>query len=133
VHADHVDVLAVQAGQHLGLDHLVGVAHRHPAPRHVDDPVHDRHQRVHVVGREQHGDVFGPGQPGQHRDDPLLAGDVQVGQRLVEQQQPRPADQGVRDHDPLLLAAGQLADPRVRVPLRSDRGEHVGDQLAARP
>ena len=63
-----------------------------------------------------------PGQPREHRDDPLLAGDVQVGQRLVEQQQPRPADQGVRDHDPLLLAAGQLAHPRVGVPLRADGG-----------
>ena len=130
---DHVDVLAVQAGQDLGLDHLIGVAHRDPAPGHVDDPVHDRHQRVHIVRREQHRDALGPGQPREHRHDALLAGDVQVGQRLVEQQQPRLADQGVRDHDPLLLAAGQLADPGVRVPLRADGGQHVGDQLATGP
>ena len=133
MHPDHVDVLAVQPGQHLGLDHLVGGADRHPARGHVDDPVHHRHQRVHVVRRQQHRDALGPGQPGQHRDDPLLAGDVQVGQRLVEQQQPRQADQRVRDHDPLLLAAGQLADPRVGVPPRADRGQHVVDQLAAGP
>ena len=133
MHADHVDVLAVQPGEDLGLHHLVGVAHRDLARGHVDDPVHDRHQRVHVVRGEQDGDLLGPGQPGQHRDDALLAGDVQVGQRLVEQQQLRPADQGVRDHDPLLLAAGQLADPGVRVALRADGGEHVADQLAAGP
>jgi hypothetical protein len=39
----------------------------------------------------------------------------------------------VRDHDPLLLAAGQLAHPRVGVPPRADRGQHVVDELAAGP
>ena len=41
---------------------------------------------------------------------------VEVGQRLVEQQQLRPADQRAADRDPLLLAArgrGRLALERV--------------------
>ena len=84
VHPYHVDVLAVQPRQDLGLDDLVGTADRYLACGHVDDPVHHRHQLVHVVRREQHGDPLGPGEPGQHRDDPLLTRDVQVGQRLVE-------------------------------------------------
>ena len=41
------------------------------------------------------------------------AADVEVGQRLVEQQQPGPADQGVGDQHPLLLAPGELPDPGV--------------------
>ena len=42
-------------------------------------------------------------------DDLLAAADVEVGQRLVEQQELRPADQGVGDQDALLLATGQVA------------------------
>ena len=133
VHPDHVDVLAVQAGQDLGLDHLVGAADRDPAAGHVDDPVHHRHQRVHVVRRSSTAIPSARASRASTETIALLAGDVQVGQRLVEQQQPGPADQGVRDHDPLLLAAGQLADPCVGVPLRADGGQHVGDQLAASP
>ena len=53
------------------------------------------------------------GHPGEQRHDLLRAPEVEVGQRLVEQQQLRPADQGVGDQDPLLLAAGERADPAV--------------------
>ena len=51
--------------------------------------------------------------------------DVQVRQRLVEQQQLRAADKGLGDHDPLLLPARQVPDPGVREPGRSDRVEHL--------
>ena len=91
-----------------------------PAGRQVDDPVHDRQQRVHLVRRDQHGDLLLRGDPAEQRDDLLLAADVEVGQRLVEQQQPGTADQRVRDQDPLLLAAGQVADPGVGEPLGVD-------------
>ncbi len=45
------------------------------------------------------------GDPRQQSDDLLGAAQVEVRQRLVEQQQRRAADQRVRDQDPLLLAA----------------------------
>src|SRR4051812_32521000 len=48
VYPDHVDVLPVQPGQPLGGDPALGAAHRDPAPGDVGDPVHHRHQRVHV-------------------------------------------------------------------------------------
>ena len=41
--------------------------------------------------------------------DLAAGGGVQCGQRLVEQQQPRVADQGPRQRDPLRLTTGQRA------------------------
>ena len=104
-----------------------------PAVGDVHDPVHDAEQRVHVVRGEQHGDLLLAGQPAEHRDDLLLAPEVEVGQRLVEQQQLGPGDQGVRDQHPLLLAAGELAHPRVGVPGRAHVAQRRLDHLPALP
>ena len=65
-------------------------------------------------------------------DDLLGAAQIEVRQRLVEQQQLRAADQRVRDQDPLLLAARQLPDARVGERARVDRVEHLLHQRAAR-
>ena len=107
VHAEHVDVVAVEPlSTSERTTSSVGAAGR-ATGREVDDPVHHRQQRVHLVGRDQHRDLLLGGDPRQQLDDLLGAAQVEVGQRLVEQQQPRPADQRVRDQDPLLLAARQ--------------------------
>ena len=90
VDAEHVDVLAVQGAEHLGADHLLGRAARRPARGDVDDTVHHRQQRVHLVRRDEHRDPLLPRDPGQQGDDLLLAADVQVGQWLVQEQQPGP-------------------------------------------
>ena len=121
---DHLYRESVQPGEHLGLDDVVGGSDRYLAASHVDDRVHHLQQRVHVVRGQQHGDVLVPAQLREQSDDAPRARDVQVRQRLVEQQQPRLADQRVRDHHALLLAAGQLADPRVLVAERADGLEH---------
>ena len=65
------------------------------------------------------------------RDHLLGASQVEIRERLVEQQQLRPRDQRVRDQDPLLLSARQLTDAGVGESGRVDRGEHLLDQLAA--
>ena len=85
-------------------------------------------QRVHVVGGEQHGDALLGGDPRQQRDDLLLASDVEVGERLVEEQQLRSADEGVGDEHPLLLAAGEVADALVGEARRVDRVKHLLDE-----
>ena len=92
------------------------------AVRHVHDPVHDAEQGVHVVGRHVHRDLLLTGQLAEQGDDLLLAAQVEVGERLVEQQQLGPGDQRVGDQHALLLAAGQFADPGIGVPVRA----HVG-------
>ena len=130
VHPDHVHVLAVQVAEHVGADHLVRGPGGGLAAGQVDDAVHEWQQRVHVVRRDQHRDALFPGHLAEQADHVLLAGDIQVGQRLVEQQQPGAADQRVRNHHPLLFAAGQVADPGVGEPLRADRTQHLVHQLA---
>ena len=57
------------------------------------------------MGGDQNRDPLLGGDPGQQRDDLLRAAQVEVGERLVEQQQRRTADQRMRDQDPLLFAA----------------------------
>ena len=103
------------------------------AVRDVHDPVHHGEQRVHVVRRQEHRDLVLAGQLAEHGDDLLLAAQVEVGKRLVEQEQLRPGDQRVRDQHPLLLTAGQLADPGVGVPVGADIGERRIDQFPALP
>ena len=83
----------------------------------LGDPALVEHQ--HLVGqrqcvdrlvRDQDGDavegreVLGQLDPQRHRH-----GDVEPGERLVEQQQPRLGGEGARDRDALGLAAGQLS------------------------
>jgi hypothetical protein len=103
------------------------------AVRDVHDAVHHGQQRIHVVGGKEHRDLVFAGQLAEHRHDLLLAAQVEVGQRLVKQEKLRPGDQRVRDQHALLLAAGQLADPRVGVSVRTDIGQCRLDQLPALP
>ena len=105
---------AVQPAEHLGRGRPRGGAAGGPPGGQVDDAVHHRQQRVHLVGGQQHGDLLLAGDAGEQADDLLAAAEVEVGQRLVQQQQPGAADQGVRDQHPLLLAAGQSSRPGHR-------------------
>jgi hypothetical protein len=89
--------MAVQLGEARRGDHLVGRAGGGVAVRDVHDPVHHAKQRVHVMRRQEHRDPLLTRQLAEHRDDLLLTAQVEVGQRLVEEEQPRPGDQRVRD------------------------------------
>src|SRR5271154_5684202 len=55
---DDLDRLTVQPGENVGLDYLVGGTGGDLAAGHVDDAVHHRQQRVHVVGGQQDGDLL---------------------------------------------------------------------------
>src|SRR5205823_4957313 len=67
------------------------------------------------------------------RGDRGLAGEVETVERLVEQKQLRPADERLGDQEPLLLAAGELADRLRRVAARPDELEHLGDAARLLP
>ena len=131
--ADHVHVMPVQLGEARRRDHLVGWPGGGVPVRHVHDAVHDAEQGVHVVRRQQHRDLLLAGQLAEHRDDLLFTAQVKVGERLVEQEQLRPGDQRVRDQHALLLAAGQLTDPRVGVTLRPYGSQRLLYEFAALP
>jgi hypothetical protein len=60
-----------------------------------------------------------------------LAGEVQREQRLVAQQHLGVADQGLRHTEPLLLAAGQPGDRRLRERLGAHFGQCLVHPLAA--
>src|SRR4029077_2073095 len=130
VYVQHVDGVPVQPGQDLGGDDLVGRPAGGPATGQVDDVVHHRQQRVHLVRGQQHGDLLLAGDPGEQGDDLLAAAQVEVGQRLIEQEQPGPADQCVGDQYPLLLAARQVPDPSVGEPVGVDGVQHLPHRLA---
>ena len=83
------------------------------------------------MGREQDGHVMLGGDPPQQVDDFVLAGDVEVRQRLVEEEKLRLADQGLGDQYPLLLSAREAAHPGVSEAHGADRLEHLVDPLAA--
>ena len=61
------------------------------------------------------------GHPVEQRHDLLDALGVEIGQRLVEQQELRAADQCVGDQDPLLLPAREAPDPGVGESVRRRR------------
>ncbi len=131
VHMQHLHVVPVEPAEHLTSDDLGSRSARRPAAGHVDDAVHHREQGVHLVRRQQHGDLLLAGDSGQQGDDLLAAAQVEVGQRLVEQQQPGPADQCLGDEDPLLLSAGQRPDPGIGEPIGVNSMQHLPDGVVA--
>jgi hypothetical protein len=52
---------------------------------------------------------------------------IQVGQRLVHQEEPRPDDDGARDRGSLLLATGELPRQLARVVGQPDHVERLVD------
>ena len=129
--ADDVDVMAVERAQHLGPDHLGGGAAGRPAAGQVHDAIHDGQQGIDLVGGQQDADPLVDGDAVQHGHDLLRSTGVEIGEWLVEEQDPGPADEGVGDEHPLLLAARQVADAGVGEPVGTDGVQHVVHQLAA--
>ena len=131
MHLDHVHVLAVQLAEHLGRDDLAGACRWPPGPRPGRRPGPSpaaagssraprsarrsaAPRRSATAARRSPARCGCPGSPAAR---PAAAG--------------RAADQRVRDQDPLLLAAGQVAHPLVGEPLGADRPQHLVDPLAA--
>ena len=109
----------------------VPTAQRPPAD--VQHPVDEPGHGGDLVGDEHDGDpvlaVVLAEQPG----DRLLRGRVEGQQRLVAEQQPRPAGQSLGDPQPLLLPTGQQPDRRIRVVLRADRLNDAVDLAGTGP
>ena len=75
----------------------------------LDDPAmaHDRHligqsgYDAEIVGHQQHSNLFFPPQSVDQLKNSALDDDVEIGGRLVGDQQPSLKEQGEGDHDPL--------------------------------
>ena len=122
---------AVERGQRLARDHLARRPCDRAAAGEVDDAVEVGEDRVDVVGDEQHGDALARGRSAAtSAATARLVGQVEAVERLVEQQQLRPADQRLGDQQPLLLAAGELADRPLGVGAGADELDHLVDPRA---
>ena len=77
-----------------------------PAVAHDDGPGDDRRQRPHLVGDQQDGRAACD-ETLDDAGEALLAGEVDPGGRLVEDQQVRLRGQRASDEDPLLLTPGE--------------------------
>ena len=131
-----------------GAEHLVGGAELdHPARVDDGNPIGELADDHHVVADIHRGDAVLDAQALHGLQNRALGRHVQAGGRLVQHDQPRPAREGDRDPDALLLPTGelvrvgakdvghrgepdlaqQLVDPRVHLGLvPAVRGEGLG-------
>lgn len=125
----HFNSGAVQVGEQCVVDHPVeGVVVRMPVEQ-VDRPGEDGQQRIQIVRHDQHGDPELLVDRLHQRDEFVLTAHVQCGQRFVEDEHPRAADQRFGEGDTLTLAAGQLGQAPVRDRRRVDCGQRPVDAL----
>src|SRR5690242_2004058 len=71
----------------------------------VNNPVNDVEQRIDVVSDQQYADMAGTADARDQRDDFALMGDIEIRQRLIQQQQARIGQQGLGYQQSLLLAS----------------------------
>ena len=103
----------------------------HAAGAHDRDAVAQLLDLAHQVRGEQHGDAL-VGEPPHERAHVAHAGRVEAGGRLVEQQQPRVAQQRPGDPEPLAHAVRVAADPVLRAVGEVDGVERRADARARR-
>jgi len=113
-----------RSGQVLRAEHCLGGSVGDHAAGEQHDPLGPL-GLFEVVRREHHGRAVGHLGVDQ-RQDRLLAGQIEAGDRLVEQQQLRRPDQGLRDEDALSLSTGQFAE---RAPEQVGNVKAVGDGM----
>ena len=128
VDAEHVDVRAVQVGEPLRGEDLVGRPGRPAAVDDEEDPVDEVEDRVDVVGHEEDRPAGPPLPAADEPGDLLLVADVEARQRLVAEKEARVADEGLGDAETLLLAARQAADGRLGECRRLDPLDRLRDR-----
>ncbi len=101
---------------------------QHAAP-HDRDPIGHRERLGLVVGDVHRGDAERPHQRGDLGAQLGAQSAVEIGQRLVHQEQARAPDDRPAHRDPLALATGEL--PGLATPDlgQTERGEHLADLL----
>jgi hypothetical protein len=127
VDMEDIDVVSIKFAQHLGSDDLFSRSASHASRSEIDDSVHNRKKRIHLVRWEEYRYALFGRDSGEEFDDFLAATNVEVCKWLVQQQQLRPTDQRMGNQYPLLLSAGELADARVGEPASVNGVEYLLD------
>src|SRR6185312_8624857 len=112
--AQHLDLGAVEPGKGGSGDDLVDRAERRLTIAEVENAVYHIEERIELVSREQHGDTELALNAAHELDDAALVVGVEADQRLIEQQQPRPAEQSLREQQALALPARELDQHALR-------------------
>src|SRR5271166_3376172 len=107
---DDFDVRAIQPRQHGPGDDLVDRADHRRAGAEIEHPVDSIDQRIEFVRAENDRDLEVVANAPRDLDHALLMRGIERNQRLVQQQQPRLAEQRLTEEDLLALAARQFAD-----------------------
>jgi hypothetical protein len=94
---------------------------------HHGDPVGEPERLRLIVGNEHGSDADRPLDGAQLVAHLLAELAVQRGQRLVEQQDPRPVDERARQRHALLHAAGELRRPLALAALEAHQGKGLDD------
>ena len=105
---------------------------QHPAAADDHEVVGGQRHLGHEVAGDEHRPALG-GQAAGEVADPADALGVQAVDRLVEDDDPRVAEQGDGDAEPLAHAEGELADPLPGHLGRPDELEHLVDARAGMP
>ncbi len=108
--AHDLDRRAVETRQHRSGDDVVDRPDHRLAPAEIEHAVDRIDQRIELVGAEQNRNLQIVANAPCGFNDALLMRRVERDQRLVEQQQTRPADERLAQQHPLALAARQFAD-----------------------
>ena len=126
--------LGVDAGrqrEHLLLGRTRGQLAGEPAVAHHQDPVGHADHLGQLARHHQDADAVG--REGAHQlVDAVLGADVDAAGRLVHQHDPRPGGQPARQHDLLLVAAGEELDLLVHGPGRHGHRREQAGHLAPR-
>ncbi len=117
---DDFDLGAIEARQHRPGHNLVDRADHRRACAEIEHAVDRVDERVELVGAEHDRDLEIVADAPRGFDDALLMRRVERDQRLVEQQQARPAEQCLAEQHLLALAARQFADRALGKIARAD-------------
>src|SRR5713226_2289488 len=119
----HFDRRPIQAAQLLRRNDLVNRADRNMSSREIQHAVDDGQDGVHVVGHQHHCEASFACE----LRDAQLTAQIKAGEWLVEQQQARLPNQGLRQEQALLLTPRQLPDGPVGIRRRLHRVERCLD------
>ena len=103
-----LDGRAIQVGQQIRVEYVVHRGVMGVPVEQVHGSGEDRQQHVEVVGDHLDGHAELMVEPRQHVDGCALAGQIEIGERLVEHEQLGVAHQRLCDGDTLPKPAGQL-------------------------
>src|SRR2546429_2964961 len=103
VHADDVDVRAVELRHLLRAKDLVGCSGRPSAVHHEEDLVHHAQHRVHIVRYEENCAAAAVAPARDEIGDGLLVAEIEIRERLVATKDSRISDEGLCYAPPLLL------------------------------